>query len=283
MPSTHGLARATASELDDLDSTLIDAANASTRALPAVRGGADEGRAGEDNELAEARHEIIGVYRQGVEIASSVEVVPLVALLKASKQPVPPLIALAARDHQFSLLQMVFSIRLPADVSPGEAEFAAAFRCEDSAPVVTNFFPQETRETVASAKLKAEVGLTASLSFGVPKELSALAGGAGNASGSVTAGGESAFLVGPLNFEIKRARVLADGMNSHRVQWRYVMASDLANSSEFQSWVVLKTPTKCKGVRMDAALGVLPFKKRWLVFKDHLKPMRDTLKLEIEL
>jgi hypothetical protein len=62
-----------------------------------------------------------------------------------------------------------------------------------------------------------------------------------------------------------------------------MLASELAGSSEFQSWIILKSPKAVTTLKMLLQLGVLPYKREWGLFRKYLKVMRDTQLLEVQV
>ncbi len=98
----------------------------------------------------------------------------------------------------------------------------------------------------------------------VPDDV-AQANGLPKVSAEVDVGG--LFVAGPFRYDLRRARIEASGLNESRVQWRYNLTSELTGSSEFQSWVVVKVSEHVKRLNVCVQLGVLPFRRHWLVFK----------------
>lgn len=276
-----GKAGMSGEELDELESDLIDLET--DMRPPLRRGGDQKTEAIEAVEPSSIRREIVGIYHNGVDIASAVTVYPLIELLNAGSQPIPPHLVVASKEADVYVLQITFAIRLIEGISPEKAEFAVELinhNKEGEMPIVISFFPQETRETLLKATTQAKVGLSGNLNFAVPSEV-AIATGLPEASAKIEV--TSSFIIGPFNFELRKARILADGINQSRVQWKYLLASDLAGSSEFQSWVVVRVPKNLLALTIKANIGILPYKREWGLFKTRLRPMYGKLEKKINL
>lgn len=263
------------SETDALEENLIDCEMGLDGPMN-TRGGMSNGQ-----DISKVRREIIGIYRSGIEIASTIEHYPLKAATLAASLPSD--LQLAASEECLHLFSAVFSISLPEGITPAQAEFAINFDEKSSGqkPIsIIRFFPVETRGNVVRAEIATKVGLTASLDFSVPEEYSAMFGFPTLAA---NAGISSSLALGPFSYSIRKARILADGLYKPRVQWKYLISSELGGASEFQSWVIVRTPHRTKEINIVADLGVLPYKREWLIFKEYLPVMRHSLKIDAKL
>lgn len=282
------LAKLSSDDLDALEEDLFDIETQDSE-VEISRGASSsldlQGYPPSENTIAENRREIIGIYRHGINIASSIEATPLLALLEEYGNDIPPKLRVAQdKGYAFYRMDMVFSINLPKATWPEEAEFAVEFFNQNSLgsfPVnITNFFPQELYEERIKAEASISVGLTGDLEFSVPDDIGQQFG-VNSASAGVVTSASLAFA--PINYKMRRARIRANGLNTQRVQWHYCMSSELSGQSEFQSWVIVKVPESMKQVVLEAQLGVLPYKKEWLVFRKQLKTLHQSVKLEVSL
>jgi hypothetical protein len=261
-------------QLDSLEQELIDLAPGALRTRT-------RNKSNNEQEAAEIRRDLLGIYREGIKIASTISNYPLLPLLQSSKHPIPVEMQILGTEFGIQLLEIVFAVRLPNGIFPAQAEFALDFSSEsDIRPSVVSFFPPETRKTVAKIEVTGKIGLTGELKFATSSDI-ASAIGLENAFAEI--GTSSSFVAGPFNFNLQRTEILADGLNQPRVQWKYLTSSHLSAASEFRSWVVIKHPYDARRITVHADLGVLPFKSRWLIFRESLKPLRDSLKIELAL
>lgn len=276
-------------DLFEIEENLIDLEAELLPGHTIVRSGTGDTSTVSDEHIEKAsayRREAIGIYREGVEVHSIINSIPLFPLLeRTGGRTMPPKLAVdMQRGYVFHLLEMVFSIRLPDDLWPDSAEFAVDISGTDSheeiRPYIVNFFPQETYEDLIKVESKIDIGLTGELGFALPQDFDGLTG-LSKASANVAVGAN--FIAGPLKYALRRARIKADGLNKQRAQWHYLMQSELTGQSEFQTWVVVKTDQAATKVSVVAELGVVPYKKEWFVFRKHLKPMVDRLPAEVPL
>ncbi len=116
-------------ELDELEEQLIPLGEHNLNAKGA--NALTLARATDPN--TEARREIIGVYKEGVLIASSVEAYPLLcaaAVNRATLVPSKIKVAKEVQGFEFHLIELVFLPQSAAsDSRPTRAEFAVEFAC----------------------------------------------------------------------------------------------------------------------------------------------------------
>ena len=90
-------------------------------------------------------------------------------------------------------------------------------------------------------------------------------------------------MLGPFQFQFRRAAIEVIGESDQNILWRYNMHSELTGANEFKSFLLLKVAQEAKQVTLDVSLGLVPCKRKWLIFKDMLPPIPDRMPLAVEL
>lgn len=238
------------------------------------------------SEIEEAKNDIIENYRRGVKIASQAESRPLLPLLEAAGLPVPPELAV---DHEhmkydFYTVQVTFSSLLPADQFPAAAELGIVIRDDVPEPKRSTrplrLFPGRKDKQLFSLDLEGAVGLDAGLNFAIPKIGEEILP---YAKASADAKLKAALVLGPFQFQFRRAAIEVIGESDQNILWRYNMHSELTGANEFKSFLLLKVAQEATQVTLDVSLGLVPCKRKWLIFKDMLPPIPDRVPLAVEL
>lgn len=237
-------------------------------------------------ELDDIAHDIVTTARAGVEIASQAESRPLIALFEAAGTDLPPEVRV---DHEqmkydFYSVEAKFSVLLPTDQFPLSAQFALELDDDVDEPArrlrPIRLFPGYKDVEYFSANLQGAVGLDAGLNFWVPVTAANLVPFA-KVSGDASL--KAGLVLGPLPFQFRRTAIEVKGESDQRILWRYNMKSELTGTNMFSSVLVLKIAEEAGSARMEARLTVVPCKRRWLVFKEQLPALSDTVRLPIEL
>jgi hypothetical protein len=254
----------------------IDMARIAPGTILSTEGGT--ARAPERVEMEAAANELLAVYRDGVRIAPQVETTPLLAMLQASEVDVPPkLAAQAALGYAFYLVEITFRIMLPEDVRPLSARFALRLN-DDVAEAERrvrplSLFPRYEDAELFRAEVEGSFGIDASATISIPT----LAGAAlPFADVSAETAVKAGIVVGPFRYRFMRAKIEVAGEGDQQLEWRYQMESALLGANDFKSVLVLKIADEATSVVVAASLGVVPYKRRWLVFKKRLAEMTDS-------
>jgi hypothetical protein len=240
--------------------------------------------AADERAIEEARDDILSVIERGVRIATQAECVPLIPLIEAGKQELPPALKVEqARGYDFYHVQVVFSVLLQPGEFPTRAEFA--LKIDDEVPSerrarAVQLFPEHKSRDYFRATMLGELGVDGNLEFAV-----ALPTSAPSPSGSVKADAavKASLVLGPYEFRFRRAAVEVRGVGDDTVEWAYNLDDELEGTNDFKSFLILKVPREATRVALRAALGVRPSKRSWLVFSKHLPVLRDRADLLLEL
>lgn len=274
-------------QLEDLERRLTIAASRLTpRSSVLVRGKKLAPVAPRPKELQATQQEILNHYRKGVKIASQAESRPLLPLFRAAKQPLPPELQV---DHEklhydFYTVGVIFSSLLPKDQFLVSAELQINLTDDVKDPARATrpirLFPAHKDRQYFSIDLEGAVGLSASLDFS-PLQ----AGDALMPFGKATADAElkAGLLLGPIKFQFRKAAIEVIGESDQNIVWRYNLLSECMGTNEVKSHLVLKIAREARQVAMAVSLRVVPCKRKWLVFRDYLPALSDTLDLPVEL
>lgn len=241
----------------------------------------------EIKELAEAtRSEIIESYRRGVKIAPHAESQPLIPLFEAAKVELPPELRVDYEQmrYRFYLVIVTFSIFLPEDQFPLAAEFGLTLKDDVKDTVrrarVIRLFPGRKDVQFFSVDVEGAFMVNAHIDIYSPLTGSKISP---FPSVEASAGLRSGIVFGPLKFQFRKAAVEVRGESDQQVFWRYNLASELTGANDFKSILVLKIAEEAKSVEMAASLGVVPYKRQWMLFKEKLPMLLDNVILPVEL
>lgn len=263
-------------QLSAAESELIESVRRRGKGMPEV----------ELKGLAEARSEIIETYRTGVRIAPQAESQPLIPLFEAAKVELPPEFRVDYEQMRyiFYLVTVTFSILLPKDQTPLKAELALILKDDIKDPArrtrVIRLFPGRKDVQFFSADIEGAFMLNAHMDLHSPLVGSKILP---FSNVEASAGLKSGIVYGPFKFQFRKAMVEVTGESDQQVFWRYNLASELTGANDFKSILVLKIAEEAKSVEIAASLGVVPYKRQWLLFKEKLPLLPDDRILPVEL
>ena len=237
-------------------------------------------------DLEEAAADLLSAARRGVQIAPQVESRPLVPLYEAAGTPIPPPI-LIDRDrlgYEHYLVEITFSAMLPEDQQPLRAEFALRLDDDIVDPPrrlrPTELFPDRENIELFRVDLEGAIGLDANMKFTVPQDAGQPVPIAKlDAETRLKAG----IAFGPLSFPFRKAKIEVTGISAQDVIWRYDLQSALLGRNVFKSTLLLKIAREAKRADLGAALSLVPYKRKWAVFKDRLPVLTARSSSAIEL
>ena len=249
-----------------------------------AEGGYSEVR--DDKELRATQAEIIENYRQGVKIASQAESRPLIPLFKAANQKLPPEIKVDYEEmkYDFYNVKVTFSSLLPEEQFPvfSELKIQISDDVKDSIrstrPI--RLFPGHKDRQLFSLDFEGAIGIDAGLDFSTLK-----AGGEliPFTQAKVDAKVKTGIIFGPLQFHFRKAAVEVQGESDQNISWRYNYQSEFTGTNDFKSLLILKVAREASDVKMSVSLGIVPCKRKWLIFKDYLAELSDHVVLPVEL
>jgi len=236
--------------------------------------------------IEETKEEIKESYKKGVEIASQTESRPLISLFKAAKVELPPEIKVDNQQmrYNFYWVEVTFSSLLPKSqfLLSAELELTLSDDVRDSArrtrPI--RLFPDRKDIDLFKIDLEGAIGIDQNMNISVPmvgakllpfKEV------------AIDAKIKAKIVVGPFHFGFRKAAIEVKGKSDQFIHWRYNLQSELYGTNDFKSVLVLKIAEEATDVQISASLGVIPCKRRWLIFKDVLPPISDQRTLPVEL
>lgn len=274
-------------ELDTLDRRL---SIASSKLTPGEMRGT--GLQGERIEVPKKRgiektkEEIKENYQKGVEIASQTESRPLISLFKAAKVELPPEIKVDKQQmhYNFYWVEVTFSSLLPKSqfLLSSELELTLSDDVHDSArrtrPI--RLFPDRKDIDLFKIDLEGAIGIDQSMNISVPMLGTNLLP---FKKAAIDANVKAKIVVGPFHFGFRKAAIEVKGKSDQFIHWRYNLQSELYGTNDFKSVLVLKIAEEATDVQISASLGVVPCKRRWLIFKEVLPPISDQRTLPVEL
>jgi len=251
-----------------------------------VRDGKSTIKVPKQNELNKVSSEIIENYRNGIEIATQTETLPLIPLFEAKEIELPPELAVV-HEHQkynYYFVETNFSILLPKDQFPSSAEFGLTLFDDNTNPARRSrpiqLFPQYKDVNLFSIDIEGGLGIDAGLQISIPmKETDIIPYADLKSDASVKA----KFVVGPLKYNFRKAVLEVKGIGSQNILWRYNISSELKGTNDFKSILLLKVAEETEKVQMAASLGVIPCKRKWRVIEKVLPKLSDSMILSVEL
>jgi hypothetical protein len=164
-------------------------------------------------------------------------ILPLVPYLRKSKQPIPPDIAVLAKQYDFYLVKYGLDA-----IRRGKERFESLeFRVDYPAQQLTiTMTPDTELETRFSARSSVRVGVNASLSFQVPEIAVAPVASLGGGAGADVA----TNLIYSWDYRVLRAEVIATGAKSSYSQWIINRPQELVGALECAA--VLRVPVGAK-------------------------------------
>ena len=249
---------------------LVPGTSRDTREIPDE---ADEVEVPARDELRAAAEDLLSAARQGIEIRPRSESRPLIPLYEERRIPVPADLRVDhdQNGYDFYLVEVGFAALLPEDELPLSAQFGVVLRDDIAEPArqvrPVRVFPGREDVELFRADLQGAVGLDAGGRLTVP----AVGGTLLSMSETMAqATIRAEIAIGPFSFPFRKAKIEVVGENGPDVTWRYNMRSALWGANEFKSILVLKVHRQARHVALGAALRLIPYKRRWLVFKDKL-------------
>jgi hypothetical protein len=237
-------------------------------------------------ELAAAAADLLEAAKIGVQIAPQTESRPLFPLYEAAGLEIPASIKVDRDEmgYEYYLVELSFSVMLPQDQRPLHAAFAVHLDDDIDDPGrrlrSTQYFPDRENVELFRVDLDGAFGLDAGMRFTVPE----LAGellpfGKIDAHAKLKAG----IVAGPFKFPFRMAKIEVAGESDQDVIWRYNMESALWGNNDFKSVLVLKIAREARRAELGAALSLVPYKRKWALFKERLPELKTESSSVIEL
>lgn len=245
----------------------------------------DEAEVPRREELRQAADDLLAHARNGVSIAAQVESRPLVPLFEAAGEKLPPaVVADQALEYEYYVVELTTTILLPDDQRPLSAKLAVKLGDDiaDEARRLRPYrlFPAHEDVELFSVNVEGAVGLNADLKVSVPMAVTGvLPFGSVGAEAKVKAG----IVVGPWRFPFREAKIDVVGESDQSILWAYNMQSAFWGTNMFKSILVLKVAREAKTADMGIALSVVPYKRRWRMFKERLPELPASAGKPIEL
>jgi len=276
-PDDNLIARLSGAQITELEGELARITKAKQKAR--LRGSEDD--------IKEVAADVIAVARSGVKIAPQTESRPLIPLFEAANTPLPPEMKV---DHEkmgfvFYSVEIVFSILLPQDQWAQSADFHLNLSDDITEPArrlrPIRIFPDYKDITFFKVDLDGAVGIDAGLNVKIPLQSTAIVPFANfSAEAKVKAG----IVVGPLSFPFRKTAIEVTGESDQEVFWRYNLQTQLRGTNIFKSILILKVAEEAKTIQISAELGVVPCKRRWLLFgRENLPRLTDQRPLPVQL
>jgi hypothetical protein len=238
------------------------------------------------DELGLLKEEILSNYKKGIKIASNIESKPLIPLYKASNVELPPNLKVdnEIMKYDFYWTEITFSSCLENDQYLLSAELN--LKLEDDVsdqkrrarPV--QFFPSETDSKYFQIDLEGGIGLDSEMKIVIPtieSELIPLKRLIADA--KIKAG----ISIGPFRYQFRKAKIRVTGLSDREINWFYNLESELTGTNDITSILILKTAKEIKSLKIYASLKVIPYKKKWIFFKEILPPLSGNDELPVEL
>jgi hypothetical protein len=281
------LAKLDDSALEELDLKLSLAASKMARGLERSKSSASTGETGQSaRTLKEIAKEIMQESARGVRIAQHAESRPLVPLLQAAGASLSPEVKVDYEDMNYDLywVQVGFSALLPESEFLNRASLHLKLFDDVTDPVrrvrPTRLFPDRKDLSLFKADLTGGIGLDANINIAAfAKDGVVLPFGTVTTDAKLKAN----IVVGPLEFQFRKAAVEVSGIGDSEVNWRYNLRSELSGANDFRSGLVLKVAREATSVNIDAQLTVVRCKRKWLVFRDLIPELPVNHNLEVEL
>lgn len=251
-----------------------------------LEGNALVGSDSDRSELEKARTDILDFYRTGVRIARHAESRPLFPLYQAKKVAVPAEFQVDAEQlgYQFYIVEVAFHLMLENDQFPASAKLDLWISDDVQEPErktrPVRLFPSRHDKSYFKADIEGGVGLNVGMDFEVPLEgVTAIPFSKLKGDASIKAD----FLIGPFEFQLRRAAITVVGDSDPHIVWQYKLKSELTGKNQFKSILVLKVAGEATDLNAQVRLEVVPCKRKWLLFRDMLPPISDQANLKIEL
>ena len=219
-----------------------------------------------------------------VKIAPQTESRPLVALFEKKNQELPPEIKVDIEKmrYTFYLVETTFSSMLPKGMSLLSAQFNLTLKSNIVDPArrirAISLFPNHKDIQYFNIDLDGGVGIDSGLNFTVPKTGIDLIPYV-----KIDAKFKAGITIGPLHFPYRKAAIEVTGDSDQNIAWRYNLKSELTGTNMFKSLLILKLPQEATHAQIDASLSVIPYKQKWLLFKEQLPPLIDQIPLPLEI
>lgn len=255
--------------------------------MPGANRGSDHGTQAElpygverVEEIDEICSDIRETVRRGIHVAPHIEARPLVALFAAADSPLPPEFKVDVEElgYELYIAEAVFSATLEHQVGLSSAKFSLEFSDDITDPArgvrVVRLFPGRKDIELFRAEVAGSVGLDATMN---------LASGAPAPIASASATAKLSVVAGPFSFSFRRAALEVTGEGAAAASWNYRLEDELSARNDFKSIVVLKVAGEARRVDAVATLEVVPYKRRWALFKTVLPRLRKQRRIPIEL
>ena len=267
---------------------LVHLTPGSLRSTREVAGEVDQVVVPERMNLEEAAKDLLDFARSGVRIAPQTESRPLVPLYEARGLPLPPEIRVDIEKLRYAyyLVELTFTLMLADDLRPLSADFGV--RLDDDVADqsrrlrATQLFPDRADAELFRADVEGQVGLDANMRIGIPEAVAQLLP-VGAPAGEVEAGLKAQIVVGPFSFPFRKAKIEVAGVSDQDIVWRYRLESALWGANVFKSIIVVKIAEEAGRAELGASLSVVPYKRKWAVFKERLPALKAASRSTIEL
>ncbi|AFS80369.1 hypothetical protein NKOR_02355 [Candidatus Nitrosopumilus koreensis AR1] len=231
--------------------------------------------------------EIIKTYEDGIRISSQIDSTPLIPMYKNAEQKIPPKIITQheTMKYDFYLIEFFFGLMLKKGLFPKTAQLNVKLSDDvvkdNRKTFPTQLFPGRKDKKYFEANVSGSFGINADLEFSVPEVI-----GQPIPFADVKVDGnlKSNFILGPFQYEYKKASIEVSGLNDPEIFWKYNMESELHGTNDFKSIMILKVAQEAKSVQMKVKLGVIPYKKEWhRLSHEELPLLTDEITQEVEL